>query len=89
MRYIVANYSNGYCECNAEDYLAFPDDWTDNDIDKYVDDGLFDYADGYAPSYIEDDDDWDAYFAECEASWVEMTKAEAEEKIGLDNFSNV
>lgn len=89
MHYIVATYSNGYRECGVEEYLAFPDDWTDNDISKYVNDGLFDYADEYAPNDIEDDDDWNAYFENCDASWAEITKAEAEEEIGLDNFSNI
>lgn len=91
MRYIIVNRSNGYCGCDGEEYYAFPDVATDRDIDKYVEEGMYDYAASY--SYLvrgwgkdwESEEEAEYYYSNCYFVWEEISKEEAEEE-GIEKF---
>ena len=44
MKYVVCTYSCGYCGCDEERAVAFSDDITEAEIDKYFLDGVVEYA---------------------------------------------
>lgn len=87
MRYIIATLSNGYCGCDVEEYWAFPDDFTDRDIEEYLYEGIIDYADSYRPCNLEFEDEQDEqyYYEDCTVNCREATPEEIEE-IGIDKF---
>lgn len=85
-RYIIGTRSNGYCGCDVTEYLIFPENITDSEIDAYFVEGMYDYAQGY--EYIAQggwDEDWESeeeeemYYENCTYEWHEATEEEKED----------
>lgn len=85
-RYIIATRSNGYCGCDSTECYIFPEGTTNEEIDKYIDEGMYDYAEDY--EYIarggwdedwEDEDEAEAYYNECYFDWHDATEDEIED----------
>jgi hypothetical protein len=82
-RYIEVTRSNNYCGCDSWEYYIFPDTATDEEINEYVADGMYDYAETY--EYVATggwDCDWESeeereeYYNECFYNWRELTEQE-------------
>lgn len=88
MKYVKFSGGNGYCGCDFEEYIAFPDDTTKVFLDDMLQDKIFDNADAF--SYVatgwgddfESDEEREAYFEDCEGVWEYVTKEEFEENNG-------
>lgn len=85
-RYIIGTRSNGYCGCDETEYLIFPENTTDSEINAYFDEGMYDYAEscvyGCALQWDEDwesEEDEEMYFENCEYEWHEATEEEKED----------
>lgn len=85
-RYIIVTRSNGYCGCDSTEYYIFPEETTDNEIDEYIQEGMYDYAEQYEYVAIrgwgedwEDEDDREAYYDNCGFDWHEATEEERED----------
>lgn len=84
--YIKITYSNGYCGCDEYEYVEVADE---NEADKYVSEGVYNYS-FFEPDsrFISDDYDEEEYEQELEfyqedcfdnSGWEEITKEEYEE----------
>lgn len=56
-RYIIATRNNGYCGCDETECYIFPEGTTDKEIDKYIEEGMYDYAENYENSVRGYDED--------------------------------
>lgn len=83
-RYIVATRNNNYCECDSEEYYIFPEGTPDSEIDEYIEEGMYDYAESYeyvARGWGEDwesEEDEEEYYNNCSFYWREATEEEKE-----------
>lgn len=83
-RYIVVTRNNNYCECDSEEYYIFPEGTSDSEIDKYIEEGMYDYAESYeyvARGWGEDwesEEDEEEYYNNCDFYWREATEEERE-----------
>ena len=90
-RYIIVTRYNGYCGCDSVEYYAFPDVATNRDIDEYIDEGMYDYAQSYSHVATGWGNVWESegaeeyYYTNCDFYWVEISEEEAKEK-GIENF---
>jgi hypothetical protein len=82
-RYIEVTRSNNYFGCDSWEYYIFPDTATDEEINEYVADGMYDYAESY--EYVamggwdcdwETEEERDEYYADCYYNWRELTEQE-------------
>lgn len=85
-RYIIVTRSNGYCGCVSTEYYIFPEGTIDNEINEYIQEGMYDYAQSY--EYIAQggwDEDWEdeeeeqAYYDDCCFDWHDATEEEKED----------
>jgi len=85
-RYIVVTRSNGYCGCDSTECYIFPERTTDKEIEEYIEEGMYDYAEYY--EYVarggwdedwESEDDAEAYYAKCDFEWHDAEEDEIEE----------
>lgn len=87
-RYIIVTRSNGYCGCDSTEYYVFPEGTTDNEIDEYIEEGMYDYAESYEYIARGWDNDWESeedeeyYYNECAFDWYEASEEEIEEHCG-------
>lgn len=77
MRYIIVEYSNGYCGCDRQEYLAFQDYTTDEEIDQYCVEELNYYAETYKLVARNCDDHWTEeddknYYSGCSFDWFDI-----------------
>lgn len=88
-RYIVVIRSNGYCGCDSTECYIFPEGTTDKEIEEYIEEGMYDYAEDY--EYVarggwdedwESEDDAEAYYTECDFEWHDAEEDEIEEYEG-------
>lgn len=91
MRYIKFTMSNGYCGCEQEEYEAFEDGTDDSVIEEYATELLPNAYCFWEPDsrfVDEDEEDYDegveAYQAECNCYWEEVSKAEYDENVNED-----
>lgn len=98
MRYIKFYLSIGFCGCDDERYVAFKDDITDSEIDKYGIELAEDHADSYRDyehfglmgcreDYYSDEEYEEAY-EEAEYSfneWIKSSWEEIDEEEWKDN----
>lgn len=82
-RYICFSFSNGYCGCDIQEFIAFPSDYSDKNVSDYGNDMLSDYADEYKP-FLDDEDEVDYYYENYSFDWEEVSKEEWEENGGYD-----
>lgn len=78
MKYVVCTYSCGYCGCDEEEAVIFPDDITEVEIDKYFLEGVAYYASdtesviGSKEDY-ESEEEYDTaiedFYADCTYEW--------------------
>lgn len=86
MRYIVVERSNGYCGSEVTEYYAFSDDTSDAYIDRFIEEGMYDYAEDYEYLVKAWDEDWESeadrhdYYVNCYFSWREATEEEIEDE---------
>lgn len=88
-RYIIVTRSNGYCGCDSTECYIFPEGTTNEEIDKYIEEGMYDYAESY--EYVargwdedwEDEDEAEAYYNECCFDWHDATEEEKEDYEGI------
>ena len=92
-RYIEVERSNNYCGCDSLEHYIFPDTATDEDIDNYIVEGMYDYALDY--EYIatggwdcdwESEEERDTYYEDCYYSWREVTEQEEIDKYNWEEF---
>ena len=86
-RYIYFTGGTGYCGCDFEEVMEYPDGTPDEilDIDaqeKAIDNGeSFEHvATGWDDDF-ETDEEREDYYAECWCNWTEITKEEYDEKV--------
>lgn len=84
-RYIVVTRSNGYCGCDNEEYYVFPEGTADNEIDEYIEEGMYDYAlqyeyliRGWGNDWASEEDE-EEYYSNCGFDWHEATEEERED----------
>lgn len=83
-RYIVATRSNGYCGCDSTEFLTFPEGTSDAEIDSYIEEGMYDYAESYSHvatgwgNGFESKEDEEEYYMNATFDWREATKEEIE-----------
>lgn len=88
-RYIIVTRSNNYCGCDSEECYIFPEGTSDIEIDEYIGEGMYDYAEQYdyvARGWGEDwesEEDEEAYYNDCSFDWHEATVEEREDYKGL------
>lgn len=76
MRYIIVEYSNGDFRCDKQEYLAFQNNTTDEEIDQYCTEELNCYANtyrlmtNYNNHWIKEDDE--NYYSKCHFNWFEI-----------------
>lgn len=84
-RYIIVTRSNNYCGCDSEEYYIFPEGTSDIEIDEYLEQGMYDYAEQYehvAKGWGEDwenEDEEEAYYNNCVFDWYEATEEERQD----------
>ena len=88
-RYIIATRNNGYCGCDETECYIFPEGTTDKEIDKYIEEGMYDYAENY--EYVAQggwDEDWEnedeaqEYYDNCYFDWHDASENEIEDYEG-------
>lgn len=83
-RYIVINRQNGYCGCDEEEFLIFPENATNKEIEQYIQEGMCDYADEYLYLISDDniltEEDMELYYSECSFNWRDATETEIEDE---------
>lgn len=73
MKRYIGEFDNGYCGCDVKLYFI-----ADNDeqVDRYMNERLYDYALDYAHCCINCDNDegeeWESYFEDCNYSITEI-----------------
>ena len=83
MAYFKATYYNGYCGCDIDMYFLADDI---ADVEFYMSEGLYDYAEDYFDACVTCDEDedrdelWDSYYEDCDFIIFEKTQAEIEEE---------
>ena len=81
-RYIIATTNNGYCGCDKTECYAFPEGTTDKEIDKYIEEGMHDYAENYENSVRGYDEVWEnedeaqEYYDKCYFDWRDASENE-------------
>ena len=84
-RYIIATRNNGYYGCDETEYYIFPEGTTDKEIDKYIEEGMYDYAEDYVNSVRGYDKDWEnedeeqEYYDNCCFDWRDASENEIED----------
>lgn len=87
-RYIIATRNNGYCGCDETECYIFPEGTTDKEIDKYIEGGMYDYAENYENSVRGYDEDWEnedeaqEYYDNCCFDWRDASENEIEDYEG-------
>ena len=81
-RYICFAFSNGYCGCDIQEFIAFPSDYSDKNISDYGNDMLNDYAEDYRPAFLDDDEE--VYYENCSFSWEDVSEEEWKENDGYN-----
>ena len=87
-RYIIATRNNGYCGCDETECYIFPEGTTDKEIDKYIEEGMYDYAENYENSVRGYDEDWEnedeaqEYYDNCCFDWRDASENEIEDYEG-------
>jgi len=85
-RYVIVTRYNGYCGCDSTEYYIFPEGMADGEIDEYIEEGMYDYAEDY--EYVarggwdedwESEDDREEYYNNCGFDWREADDEEREE----------
>lgn len=88
-RYIIVTRNNSYCGCDSEEYYVFPEGTPDSEIDEYIEEGMYDYAEQYdyvARGWGEDwesEEDEEDYYNNCGFDWHEADEEEKEDYKGL------
>lgn len=86
MKYVHFSGSNGYCGTDYDEYMAFEDDYSENEICEYSDELAHSNAESYEymetgwDSDFESEDDREAYYddAMTYCSWDYCSKEEYE-----------
>ena len=78
-RYIIATRNNGYCGCDETECYIFPEGTTDKEIDKYIEEGMYDYAENYVRGY---EDEAQEYYDNCCFDWRDASENEIEDYEG-------
>lgn len=98
MRYIIIEYSNGYCGCDVQEYCIFKKDVPDSIIDSYCSERLQEYAKNYMFAAKEYDsnfkeEDEESYYNNCSYNWTEVNPKSNEDfdndewtEVNLDFF---
>jgi len=87
-RHIIVTRSNGYCGCDSKEYYVFPEGTSDIEIDEYIAEGMYDYAEQYEYTVRGWDSDWESeedeeeYYNNCSFDWHEATEKEKEDYEG-------
>lgn len=73
--YFKATYSNDYCGCDDTYYFKANNM---EEVEPYMEEGLWDYAESYAHAHFGwdtdyTDDEFDEYFQNCDYNIVEIT----------------
>lgn len=89
MQYVRICYDNGYAGCCDEHYLAFDDECTEEYINGFVSEGLYDYAESYSHvasgwEGFENEEDEEYYYENCYYDWEFISKEEWEENEGTN-----
>lgn len=85
MKYVKFIMSNGYCDCDEEEYVEFEENTTEEEIDEYGRELLINFYSYFDDdSFIDDEeDDYDNaitdYQMNCYVDWDYVTKEEWEE----------
>lgn len=82
-RYICFSFSNGYCGCDIQEFIAFPSDYSDKNVSNYGNDMLNDYAEDYCPASL-DENDKEVYYENCSFSWEDISEEEWKENDGYN-----
>lgn len=90
MRYIHFHGNAGYCGTSYDEFQAFPDDTTDEELDEVSDSLCHDNAEQFEYLHtgwdgdFEDEADHDLYYDNAEGSWDEIPDAETFESMRED-----
>jgi len=68
-RYIIATRNYGYCGGDETDYYIFPEGTTDKEIDKYIEEDMYDYAENY-------ENEEPDYYDYCSFDWRDASENE-------------
>ena len=84
-RYIIATRNNGYCGHDETECYIFPEGTTDKEIDNYIEEGMYDYAENF--EYLlgkdwENEDDEQEYYNNCYFDWHDASENEIEDNEG-------
>ena len=79
-RYIIATRHNDYCGDETECYI-FPEGTTDKEIDEYIEEGMYDYAESYDEEW-ENEDEAQEYYDDCCFDWRDASENEIEDYEG-------
>ena len=80
-RYIIATRNNGYCGCDETECYIFPEGTTDKEIDEYIEEGMYDYAESYDEDW-ENEDEAPEYYDDCCFDWCDASENEIEDYEG-------
>lgn len=84
-RYIIATRNNGYCGCDETECYIFPEGTTDREIDKYIEEGMYDYAENYEYLFEgdwESEDEAQEYYNNCYFDWHDASENDIEDYEG-------
>lgn len=82
MKYVQMWAENGYCGCNAEQYLEYEDNTTDKEIDIDCDEMIAKNAEDFAyvatgwNNGFEDEQAEADYYVDCTGGWEYVSKKE-------------
>ena len=80
MRYFKFTYDNGVHTGAEDEYVEFDDNVTEEELNDYGEEASYAYAESYDYLVLgwveEDEDERDAYYENCDYSYVEVTKEE-------------
>lgn len=85
MKYVRMRAENGYCGCDAEQYVAYDDDATEEEIEVDCQEFVQENAESF--SYLatgwddgfEDEEAEENYYADCFGDWEYVTEEEYRE----------
>ena len=83
-RYVIATRNNGFWGCDEIECYIFPEGTTDREIDKYIEEGMSDYAESYENSVrgcdedLENEDEAQEYCDNCCFDWYDASEEEIE-----------